>query len=158
MRPMFLYVDTSVFGDVFDTEFSHYSKEFFTLAKTGRYALAVSERVVNEIDKAPAEVRDFFNLLYPMLEVYQLSHAVIDLRDAYIGEKILGLGSLTDATHVAFATVNACDGLVSWNFKHILHPVKKSRFNQVNSTKGYGELCIVSPKEVRDHDGKPQEG
>ncbi len=154
MRPMLLYVDTSVFGGVFDPEFSHDSKEFFLMAKNGRYLLAISERVVNEIDRAPAKVRDFFTFLLPTLKIYNHSYAVIQLRDAYIRQKILGQKSLTDASHVAFATVHGCDGLVSWNFKHLLHPDKKTLFNRVNSMMGYGNLFIASPREVRDNEGK----
>jgi len=58
---------------------------------------------------------------------------------------------LDDALHVALASISGCDGIVSWNFKHIVHYQKIPRFNAVNVLQGYKEIMIYSPLEVIDY-------
>jgi hypothetical protein len=42
--------------------------------------------------------------------------------------------------------------IVSWNFKHIVHFEKISKYNAVNTVKGYSHLDIFSPSEVIRYD------
>lgn len=49
---MKIYADTSVFGGVFDEEFAEASREFFDRVSVGRYELAVSAIVREEIKGA----------------------------------------------------------------------------------------------------------
>jgi hypothetical protein len=60
--------------------------------------------------------------------------------------------SETDAQHVALATVTRADAIVSWNFKHIVQFQKMKQYNQVNLSRGYGFLQIVTPKGVLSND------
>ena len=41
-----------------------------------------------------------------------------DLPNHKVTEKVLEQASMNDAQHIAIATVNCLDCLVSWNFKH----------------------------------------
>lgn len=50
--------------------------------------------------------------------------------------------------HIALATVNKVDLVVSWNFKHIVHYDKIRKFNSVNIELGYKPIEIYSPREV----------
>jgi len=69
------------------------------------------------------------------------------LAQVYIDEKILGIASYNDAYHIALATVNRLDVLVSWNFKHIVNFDKIKLFNSVNIRLGYPTIDIRSPLE-----------
>jgi hypothetical protein len=55
---------------------------------------------------------------------------------------------------VAVATVSKCDLIVSWNFKHIVHFDKITKYNAVNALHGYGKIGIFSPLEVIDYEDK----
>ncbi|MDY7011321.1 MAG: hypothetical protein SVV80_11315 [Planctomycetota bacterium] len=57
MKILQVYADTSVFGGVFDDEFSEPSKAFFHLVRLGRFTLLVSDVSAGEIDLAPANVQ-----------------------------------------------------------------------------------------------------
>ena len=52
-----VYADTSVYGGVFDEEFSEASKAFFQQVREGRFTLAVSPLVEEELFQAPEPVR-----------------------------------------------------------------------------------------------------
>ena len=70
-----------------------------------------------------------------------------DLAQNYINEKILGQASLNDAYHIAIATINRLDVLVSWNFKHIVNFDKIKLFNSINLKLGCPMIDIRSPRE-----------
>lgn len=53
-----------------------------------------------------------------------------------------------DALHVALATLAKTDAIVSWNFKHLVNPIKIRMFNEVNISRGYGTIVIMSPEEI----------
>ena len=144
-----IYADTSVIGGCLDVEFSNESSHFIEMVRKGKCVLLISEIVVAELDKAPAEVRNvLLSLPEEAVEKVALTDEILELRNEYMKAKILGPEWIDDATHVAVATVARADAIVSWNFKHIVRLDKMKAYNQVNLMNGYGILTIISPKEV----------
>ncbi len=142
------YVDTSVFGGVFDEEFEYPSKTFFAQIKTGQFKLVTSAVVQEEIISAPQEVKDFFEEMLPHAEIVNISAESLRLRDAYLAAKIVSRKYSDDALHVALTTVSRCSLIVSWNFQHIVHYEKIPLYNAVNILQGYSQIAIYSPLEV----------
>jgi hypothetical protein len=147
-QPLKIYVDTSVFGGIFDKEFAESSKIFFHLGRQGFFFMVTSSVVLEEILKAPKPVQDFFNTFSPILETLPITDDTYDLRAAYMQAGIVTEKWKADALHIAAATVRACPVVVSWNFKHIVNFRKVSQYNAVNLLQGYASLSIVSPPEV----------
>ncbi len=144
-----IYGDTSVIGGCLDAEFSNESTHFIEMVRQGKCILLLSEIVIAELDKAPAEVQNILlSLPEETMERVELTDEILDLRNEYMKAKILGPEWVDDATHVAAATVARADAIVSWNFKHIVRLDKMKAYNQVNLMNGYGILTIISPKEV----------
>ena len=54
-----VYVDTSVFGGLFDEAFQEASRRFFDLIKVGDFRLAISSAVSDELYEGPEQARDF---------------------------------------------------------------------------------------------------
>ena len=73
---------------------------------------------------------------------------------AYIEEKVVGQTSFADCLHIALATINRADYLISWNFKHIVNVQRIRGYNSINIRRGYKELEIRSPRDfvVYDND------
>jgi predicted nucleic acid-binding protein len=118
MKPR-VYIDTSVVGGYFDEEFAEITKKFFERVFAGDFLVFFSE----------------------------ISETELYLAQVYIDEKILGMASYNDAYHIALATVNRLDVLVSWNFNHIVNFDKIKLFNSVNLRLGYPTIDIRSPLE-----------
>ena len=150
---MRIYADTSVFGGVFDVEFSIPSKKFFAEVDEGRFTLVTSAIVEAEIEPAPEYVREFFARYIKVAEVAHLSQEAIRLQQQYISSGIVMEKSAEDALHVAVATVSKCNLIVSWNFKHIVRFDKIPKYNAVNMLNDYGQIGIYSPLEVINYDG-----
>ena len=106
-----------------------------------------------ELSLAPDFVRNLKSRIptdcYRNLELDDESR---ELAETYIKEKVLGKASLDDAFHIAVATVNRLDVLVSWNFKHIVNFDKIKLFNSINLRLGYPMIDIRSPLEFIDHE------
>jgi len=142
-----IYLDTSVFGGVFDEEFKKPSKMLFQQIKSGLYTLVTSAVVQQEIIGAPQVVTDLFDEMIPLAELIDVNENALKLRNAYLEAKIVSVKYSEDALHVALATVAECKLLVSWNFKHIVNIKRIQGYNAVNIKNGYKELEIRSPRE-----------
>ncbi|MEI6704473.1 MAG: type II toxin-antitoxin system VapC family toxin [Deltaproteobacteria bacterium] len=150
--PLMVYADTSVYGGVYDDEFSAASTRFFEVIRRGSFQLVLSEIVHRELSFAPAQVQGLFQEMLPLALLTPVTDEAINLQQAYIREGIVTKKSLDDALHVALATVSGCDLIVSWNFKHIVHFQKIPLFNAVNTLNGYNSLMIYSPLEVIENE------
>lgn len=146
-----LYLDTSVYGGVFDDEFKEDSIRIVNAINANKICVLMSDIVVAEVEAkgTPEKVKELVRSLPPRhIEALRLTKEVSSLQQAYLDRKILTARSKNDAAHVAFATVHRADAIVSWNFRDIVRFDRMKLFSQVNFSLGYGLLTIVSPKEV----------
>lgn len=148
MKRIRVYVDTSVFGGVFDDEFKKASSIFFEQVKLNLFEVFVSPIVRNEISLAPQQVQEFYDKILPLTKIIDISDEALSLRDSYLKSNIVSKKYSNDALHVALATTSRCSIIVSWNFKHIVHFEKVALYNAINISEGYQPIAIYSPLEV----------
>ena len=53
-----------------------------------------------------------------------------------------------DAQHIAIATVNSIEYLISWNYKHIVNETKRQLINQVCRASGFQPTTLCTPIEL----------
>ena len=149
MRKPRLYFDTSVFGGVYDDEFFEASNMLFEEVRLGNLICVYSNLSVTELKNAPDKVKKFFNNLpKENLEFVTVTEEAFSLAQEYLNEKVVGKTSADDCRHIATATLNKVDCLVSWNFKHIVNVFRIKGYNSVNLKNGYIQIEIRSPKEI----------
>jgi hypothetical protein len=68
-----------------------------------------------------------------------------ELAERYIEFGVLSDKHYEDALHIAAASVEKCDVLASWNFKHIVRIKTILGANGINRAEGYGEVQLLSP-------------
>lgn len=147
-----VYIDTSVFGGYFDSEFDEPTKNFFKVLNTKNVTILVSEILELEIYKAPGHIVELFESL-ANIERVELTDETKQLAELYISENVVGRTSMADCQHIAIATINKADVLVSWNFKHIVNLERIRGYNSINFREGYQMTEIRTPKEIfRDED------
>ncbi|NLH18335.1 MAG: type II toxin-antitoxin system VapC family toxin [Phycisphaerae bacterium] len=149
MKPMRIYVDTSVFGGFFDEGFSSASRRFFEMVRHRRVKVMVSDLLLDEIAEAPEPVRELVRSImeHGCIRVGATEEAA-RLQDWYLAAGVVSPRYADDAMHVALATLQGADAIVSWNFKHLVNPTRVRGFNQVNIQRGYGTTVILSPEEL----------
>lgn len=144
-----VYIDTSVFGGCFDREFARDSRAFFQEAAEGRITPLLSATLLRELEEAPQRVKDLLaETLAGRCERLDMTGEMIDLRDAYLAEKVVVATYADDALHVAQATIAQADVIASWNFKHLVNPFRIRTFNRVNAAQGYGQVIILTPGDI----------
>jgi hypothetical protein len=149
LRKLRIYIDTSVVGGYFDEEYSEATKVLFKRLENKEMVFVISDLLDLELTGAPQNVRELlYNYTSDKFERIQLTTEAIRLADMYISEKVVGTTSLQDCRHIALATINKVDVLVSWNFKHIVNLDRIKGYNSVNYRMGYPMLEIRSPKDL----------
>ncbi len=143
-----LYIDTSVFGGNFDVEFAEYTIPLFERINNGEFIMLFSTVTQDELENAPKNVKDLIkNIKSEHSEFLDINDEVVDLALEYISEKVVGKTSYADCLHIALATINKADYLISWNFKHIVNVQRIIGYNAINIKNGYKQLEIRSPRD-----------
>ena len=106
-----------------------------------------------ELERAPEKVKTLVKeLKAENTEFLETNDEAVDLATEYITEKVVGQTSFPDCLHIALATINKADFLISWNFKHIVNVERIRGYNSINIKNGYKQLEIRSPREFKKYE------
>ena len=148
-----LYFDTSIFNFVFANDAP--DKKTITLKlieeiRAGKYEIFISDIVLREILEAPDTKKVKLVKLIQDLQPVELEFTAecYELAHEYIKKGVIPLRYEDDAFHIAVASVNNLDAIISWNFKHIVKLKTKKEVLGINALMGYKEIEIYSPLEV----------
>ncbi len=148
-----IYIDTSVFGGYFDKEFAEHTIHLLDRFQNNEFIILFSTVTQDELKNAPEKVKQLVNgLKAENTEYLDTTNEVVDLATEYIAEKVVGQTSYADCLHIALATINRADFLVSWNFKHIVNVQRIMGYNSINIKNGYRQLEIRSPREFKKYE------
>jgi len=81
----------------------------------------------------------------PILEITENAEK---LAGKLVSEKVIREKNIEDALHIAIASVNGIDYLLTWNFTHINNAQMKIRITTVVEEQGYQCPIICSPEEL----------
>jgi len=144
-----IYIDTSVIGGCEDDEFSRWSIRLFKEFREGLRIAVVSDLTRRELEGAPEKVKEtLFSLPETSVENVFLTEEAETLAQRYLEGDVVGVRHIADAQHIAIASVERVDVLVSWNFQQIVNLDRIRAFNSVNLRLGYSLLEIRDPREI----------
>jgi hypothetical protein len=131
-----LYFDTSVFGGMYDVEFKQETEQLFEMVRAEKIVCVYSDLTEFELENAPDKVKEhFIGLPSKSMEYVEISEEANRLAEEYVREKVVGETSMDDCRHIACATINKVDYLISWNFKHIVNVFRIRGYNAINIKK-----------------------
>ena len=145
MHVLALYLDTSVIGGYYDTEFMADTRALWRLHKAGRFRFVSSVLVDQEIAGAPPRVRELMRATFASADLLPMTVEALELAGHYLAHRVVPPDYTDDARHVAVATCAGVSLVVSWNFKHLVNVRRESGFNAVNLLQGYPPVRIVAP-------------
>ena len=152
MKKQRIYLDTSVFGGYFDDEFKEFTEPLFERIKNGEFKIVFSTMLETELEFAPEKVRDLVRKIEnDDTEFVEETDDAVELANEYITENVVGKTSYPDCLHIALATINQADLLISWNFKHIVNIERIRGYNSINIKNGYKQLEIRSPRDLMNY-------
>ena len=153
MKKQKIYLETSLFNHYFDEDrgLAHTSTiSLFKEIAADKYKAFTSTYVTDELENAPQEKS---NKMIGLIKEYNVSvlapnDETVRLAKLYTSEGIIPIKFLTDGLHIAIATVNELDMIISMNFQHIVKRKTKIGTEKINTLNGYHAVEIYSPMEV----------
>jgi hypothetical protein len=153
-----IYLETTMFSFYYEErtaplylEHKVLVRRIFDLIKAGEYEPYTSPYATREINDEPnqekqekmkALIADYGVVILPVTEEIER------LAGLYVQEKAISPAWATDAAHIATATYNGLDFIVSLNFTHIVRPWTIERVRSVNIREKYQAIGIYKPAEV----------
>ena len=150
-----VYLETSIIGyatsrpsrDLVTAAHQHLTREWWR-DERGRYDCFVSQTVVNECargdQEAAAERLEAVREI-PLLDVPPRAEELADLLLRTIP---LPQVAQVDALHIATATVNEMDYLLTWNCAHIANPALLPRILEFSGSMGLKLPIICMPQQL----------
>jgi hypothetical protein len=122
----------------------------FEAIGAGDYEGFTSEYVIMELKKAKEPKQSEMVNLIGKYGIKMLNHSdeTVRLANIYIDKYIIPAKFETDARHIAIASVNGLDCVISYNFKHINKMKAKVMTARINRAEGYNSIIICTSKEV----------
>lgn len=140
-------------AEYYNVEFEVETILLFEKVTLGLIKCVYSNLTETELTNAPENVRNFFESIPDKYkEKVLVTPEALKLAQTYVNEKVVGETSLDDCIHIATATLNKVDMLVSWNFKHIVNVYRIRGYDSLNLRLGYTTLDIHSPKEFVNYE------
>ena len=154
---MRLYLDTSIFGALFDTELPRrveITRPLLDSIIKGKSAGVISNVVLEEIERAPGELKEKIleEIRKVPLEIISEDDASADLLQIYEKEGFVRKAARLDLRHLAVAVINGADAVVSWNFRDIVNVRTRRTVHSIKLRLGLPLIEIVSPEEVIEYE------
>ena len=153
-----IYLETTMFSFYYEErtapiylEHKAIVRRVFELIQDGIYEPYTSPYATREIINEPSQdkrekmqalIADYSVVILPITEEIERLAAL------YLQEKAITPTWITDAAHIATATYNGLDFIVSLNFTHIVRPWTIERVRTVNMREKYQAIGIYKPAEV----------
>ena len=158
MKRLKIYLETTVFNFIFADDSPDKKQDtikLFDEIRQEKYIPYTSDYVLQELLKAEEHKR---TQMVNLIEQYKIKYLepdknAEDLADKYVSEKIIPLKFRTDGIHIAMATINDLDIIVSYNFHHIVKLKTIMGTESINLREGYKRIGIYSPTEVIENEG-----
>ncbi|MCL5674783.1 MAG: PIN domain-containing protein [Candidatus Omnitrophica bacterium] len=153
MKNIKYYLETTVFNFVFADdapEKTESTKKFLENVSAGSTEIFVSEIVLAEINRAQEPKK---GKMLELIEKYNVgvinqSAEAEELAKRYVAEGVIPQKFDNDALHIAIATVNDIDVIISWNLEHIVKLKTKMAVEWINRQMGYKTIEIATPEEA----------
>src|SRR6185295_10268947 len=143
-----VYVETSVIGAYLDN--GEPFRRDLTIRwwehELGDYTPYISPLVVRELERMDEPKRTGYLNLIRNVSQYEIGEEAAILAEGYISRGIFHRKYIANALHVAIASVNKADLLVTWDFGHIASFYRQSRVQLVNTVGGFFVPMIVTPE------------
>ena len=146
-----IYLDTSVPNAYFDDKNpfrKEITREFWNKLKD--YEVFISDIVIKEIEDIgyTTKKKELLEIIHDFKTLLGNENEIKALAEEYIMRGVIPLKHIEDAIHIAVASYNYLDVLISWNFEHIVKLKTKREVNVINVLLGYNQLEIIEPSMI----------
>jgi predicted nucleic acid-binding protein len=105
--------------------------------------LVIQEASVGDVSAVERRMEELANM-----SVLEITEDAVRLAEQLVVQGAVPQKVVEDALHIAVATANGMNYLLTWNFKHIANATMRSKIEMVCWTEGYEPPVICSPQEL----------
>jgi predicted nucleic acid-binding protein len=155
MKPK-VYVETSVISyltsrpnrDLIIAGNQQVTQEWWQ-TKRAKFDLYISQLVVQEASFGDAQAAADRLQALRDIPLLQLTEEGKQLAERLISKGAIPKKVVEDALHIAIATSNGMEYLLTWNFKHIANAVMRAKIETICREEGYEPPSICTPQELQ---------
>jgi len=115
-----------------------------------RFDFVISNIVSNEVRLGDANAAQRRLEIISSLTVLEILPESDVLTRRLLDTGAVPRNSVTDAQHIAIATVHSVEYLVSWNHRHIVNEHKREHINHVCQEAGFQPITVCTPMELME--------
>ena len=114
----------------------------------GNFEFMISDIVLNEVSRGDVIAAQQRLKVLADLPVLDMPLEAVTLVENLIDAGAIPEDSRPDAQHIAIATVNSIEYLISWNYRHIVNETKRNLINEVCHAAGFQPTILCTPIEL----------
>jgi predicted nucleic acid-binding protein len=150
-----VYIETSIFGYLTARSTKNLiiagnieiTRDWWELRRSA-FTLYISQVVLDEVSQGDAEIAAQRLEVARGIPLLKVTEAVENLAAQFMARSNLPSKASDDAIHIALATVNRLDYLLTWNCKHIANAQIQKKLLEICSAFGYTLPIICTPYEL----------
>ncbi len=104
--------------------------------------------MISELEETPPPKRAKALALIAELRLLPYPLEIAEIVEVYFAHKLMPLEAQGDADHLALASFQNCDMLVTWNCKHFANANKFGHIHRVNALLGLRTPALVTPLQL----------
>lgn len=112
------------------------------------FEFMISDIVLNEVSRGDVIAAQQRLKVLADLPVLDMPLEAVTLVENLIDAGAIPEDSRPDAQHIAIATVNSIEYLISWNYRHIVNGAKRSLINEICHAAGFQPTTLCTPIDL----------
>ena len=116
--------------------------------RRGNFDVYISQIVLQEVNEGDKDaVQRRIEMLESIPEI-EVNAEAVALAQALVSDGIVPEKAAADALHIAIATVQGMDYLLTWNLKHLANAIIRNAIANACRRRGYEPPVICTPEEL----------
>lgn len=108
----------------------------------------ISQLVINEASSGDVDAAKRRLDVVKDIPLLETSKIAVNFAELLVTEGSIPQQAIEDALHIAIATLNGMDYLLTWNFKHIANATMRYNIERICRISGYEPPIICTPQEL----------
>jgi hypothetical protein len=154
MKPR-IYIETTIIGYLA----AHPSRDLITAAhqqvtlewwenRLPDFDIFISQLVIEEASAGDEQAKQRRLAIVDNIPLLEMDEAAVKLARSLIESEVIPEKAVGDALHIAIATLNGMDYLLTWNLAHLANATIRNNIALVCRTQGYEPPVICTPEEL----------
>jgi len=153
-----VYIETTVFSFYYDVRRSpevvamrNWTRQWWKKCRPG-YDVVTSTAVLAELERGHLAHRKRALRMAQALPAIAGNRETEEIVRFYVEHKVMPRDPLGDALHLALASIESCDYLLTWNCQHLANASKFGHIRRVNTILGLHVPFLVTPMELKEEE------